>query len=210
MSQPPTYYVALYLGSINGIPPDHDPSMGTTDPAPTGDFKNVIGSYEVNTSATVRALANSGWLFDKWILDDGTISYQNPFTIYMDRNKGVDLYFKQSGTPPGNATVNILVNGQGSTNPSVGVHTEFLLGTTLYVSATPVNGWHYLKMKRNGFDHTTANPGEFLNLAETETIEVIFEQNTQPPPNGGGFPVMLAIPIAGIITVGLLWWVLKK
>lgn len=73
------------------------------------------------------------------------------------------------------ANVTITITGGGTTDPSAGnyVHT-WLLGSDLYVTAYPSSGWVYSEMKRNGAGWTTDNPGEFLNLAETELIEVVF------------------------------------
>lgn len=109
------------------------------------------------------------------------------------------------------SNLTITVSGQGTTDPPTGNYpNSYEVGTNLTVAANPASGWYYIKMRRNSVDATVANPGEFLNLQATETIEVIFEQTIQPPPSGGGFPVMLLVPIAGIVTVGLIWWAVKK
>ena len=109
------------------------------------------------------------------------------------------------------SNVTITVIGQGTTDPPTGNYpNSYEVGASLSVGANPTSGWQYVKMRRNGVDATTTNPGQFLNLQAMETIEVVFEQTIHPPPNGGGFPVMLLVPIAGIVTVGLIWWAVKK
>jgi len=96
-------------------------------------------------------------------------------TIIEGQTITVNLHFAPAVGP---ATVTITVTGQGTTNPAAGVHTEYNVGDTLNITATATIGWQYQKMRRNGVDWTTANPGEFLNLAATENIEVIFIQPT--------------------------------
>ena len=125
----------------------------------------------------------------------------------------VDFFMSATPPPPSVSLVTVSVAGQGSTDPTVGEHV-YTLGSNLYVVGTAAAGWHCLKMRRNGADWTTANPGEFLNLAATESIEVVFEQDTTPPPNGGGEPrptwLYVAVPVGVLFAVVLGYYVLKK
>ncbi len=119
-----------------------------------------------------------------------------------------DIYLQVGAVTYSNVTITVM--GQGTTDPATGNYpNSYELGTNLSVGANPASGWRYVKMRRNGIDATTANPGEFLNLQTTETIEVVFQEGTQPPPSGG-IPMIVVLPIAGIVTIGLLWWIIKN
>jgi len=199
---PPTQYdLAIFQGA-----------NGTTDP-PNGHYL-----YNVGAVVSVTALPNSGYVFDYWVYDAGGTRYTNPISIVMDGNHAVTPYFKLASSPPpppvpNVSLVTVSVAGQGSTDPMVGEH-AYTLGATLYVVGTPATGWHYTKMRRNGVDWTSANPGEFQNLAATETIEVVFEQDTTPPPNGGDEPrpiwLYVVVPVGVLFAVGLGYYFLKK
>lgn len=111
--------------------------------------------------------------------------------------KRVDFRFAAPPPPPpGYSRVTIRVSGQGTTDPAAGTYTDrWRVGEALYVTAYPASGWRYVKMRRNGVDWTTANPGEFLSLAAEEDIEVVFEQ-AAPPPAAAGAPILILIPLA--------------
>jgi hypothetical protein len=112
--------------------------------------------------------------------------------------KRVDFRFAAPPPPPpGYSRVTIRVSGQGTTDPAAGTYTDrWRIGEALYVTAYPASGWRYVKMRRNGVDWTTANPGEFLSLAAEEDIEVVFEQAAPPPPTAAGAPILILIPLA--------------
>ena len=142
----------------------------------------------------------------------GYLTYQGNVTVAVGQQT-FTVQLQQS--QPGMSTVTITVTGQGTTDPAPGQH-SYDLGSTLYVTALSSAGWHYTKMKRNGVDWTTSNPGEFLNLATTEEIEVVFEQDTVPPPNGGGQPAPSGFPVLALVAIGVplglitLTYLLKK
>lgn len=163
----PTQYV---LGISSGL-------GGVTDP-PNGSY-----TYNEGTVVNVTAYPAAGYVFDYWAYD--AISYENPISITINENRTLYPFFKSSAPPPPPSVslVTVSVAGQGATDPTVGEHV-YTLGSALYVTAIAAAGWHYATMKRNGVDWTSANPGEFLNLAEVEAIEVVFEEDPAPPPPG--------------------------
>lgn len=65
------------------------------------------------------------------------------------------------------------VQGQGTIDSPAGPYTA---GMTLAIGATPASGWSFKHFTRNGVLWTSANPGEFLNLASGETFTAVFEQ----------------------------------
>jgi len=84
--------------------------------------------------------------------------------------------------PPRYVNITITVEGQGSTVPQAGNHPDtWMITENLYVTAYPSPGWRYDRMKRNGVEWTRDNPGELLNLGESELIEVVFVKEEEPP-----------------------------
>lgn len=87
---------------------------------------------------------------------------------------------------PQYSNVTITATGNGTTEPQPGNYPgTYELGSTLYVTATPAQGWRLVTMRRNGLDWTSAEKGEFLNLQATENVEVVFAEGVTPPPDGG-------------------------
>ena len=151
--------------------------QGTTDPAP-GQH-----SYSLGSTLYVTATPSAGWHYKKMKRNGVDWTDANPGEfLNLAQVEEIEVVFEENPAPvPGYSNVTISVTGQGTTDPSVGTH-QYDLGSTLYVKANPMSGWRYVKMKRNGVDWTTANPGEFLNLAESELIEVMFSRLPTPSP----------------------------
>ncbi len=118
---------------------------GTVNLSPAG------GVYTAGTQVTLTAVANSGYIFDRWSGDiTGT---QNPATIVMDSNKSITANFVFISTQPsgggGNVvittytlTVDIEPEGSGSVmiNPSGGV---YIAGTTVTLVAQAASGYKF-------------------------------------------------------------------
>jgi len=68
------------------VPYDH----GTTYPAPE------YHTYNYGTSVTVNAIADSGYGFDYWILDEEEMYVQNPITITMNQPYTLEAHFKST------------------------------------------------------------------------------------------------------------------
>jgi hypothetical protein len=130
-----------------------------------------------------------GWLLDgAWLTcllsqksaDNGEFTIQGKPSMATVQNGFAGL--SPPPPPPGaQSEVRIDIDGEGSTDPTAGIHPS-ALGSTLYVTAFPAEGWHYVNMRRNEVDWTTANPGEFLDLTASEVIEVVFQEDVVPPP----------------------------
>lgn len=132
---------------------------------------------------------------------EGYVTYQGNITVAVGQQ--VFTVQLESSTPPTVSNVTITITGQGTTDKA---SAQYPLGSDLYITATPASGWHYVKMKRNSVDWTTANPGEFLNLAETENIECVFEEGSPPP----GSSILILAVIGSIIGITLLYFILRK
>ena len=148
---------------------------GTTIPPPG---PHTFTQGELVTGIT--AYPDPGYVFESWSSDlPGVDPYANPVSL-IAYNGYLTANF--SGAPPAFSNVTISVQGQGAADPAVGSYPgTWHVGEDLIVSATAEPGWRYEKMLRNGAEWTSANPGEFLNLRETENVEVIFVQEVPPP-----------------------------
>ncbi len=118
---------------------------GTVNLSPAG------GVYTAGTQVTLTAVANSGYIFDRWSGDlTGTT---NPATIVMDSNKSITANFVVISTQPGGGggnvvittytlTVDIEPEGSGSVmiNPSGGV---YIAGTTVTLVAQAASGYKF-------------------------------------------------------------------
>lgn len=159
--------------TINAMP------GGTTGPPP-GPHIYVRGGLVVG----ITAFPDVGYEFDHWTGDLYWFDpYDNPISLYADDGYLTANFRAVGPPPPSESTITITVTGQGDTDPAVGVHTR-ALHDNLYVTAIEHSGsgWKYSHMNRNGNLWTRANPGEFLDLQETEAIEVAFTEDVIPIP----------------------------
>jgi len=101
------------------------------------------GVYVAGTTVTLKAVANSGWLFSSWSGDLNSTSSST--IIVMDSNKNVTANFVQSSSNEGGTTTYFLIVGVSPQNagnvvlnPAGGVYTA---GTQVQIVATPNSGW---------------------------------------------------------------------
>jgi len=169
---PPTQYTLTI--NVSG--------QGTTSPSPGSH------SYNEGTVVTLTAYAAAGWEFDHW---SGTNNNSiNPTTVTMNSNKSVTAYFSQ--LPPTQYTLTINISGQGSTNPSQGIH-SYNEGTVVTLTAYPASGWqfdHWSGTNNNAINPTSvtmdSNKSVTAYFAETPatqytlTINVSGQGSTNP------------------------------
>jgi hypothetical protein len=89
---------------------------GTTDPTP-GTYP-----YEINTDATVTAIADSGYTFDHWELDGANVGSDNPINVTMDSDHTLHAIFVDN-TPP---SVEITYPAEGA----------YISGATIWINGT--------------------------------------------------------------------------
>jgi hypothetical protein len=188
---------------------------------------------EHSTSGTLELSISNGQIN---FLISGSSAYSEPWqlgnymcyvTIYaLDASsskmtaKCSSFELDTAGTSPSSqySDVTVSIVGSGTANITVGDHpSTFHVGENLYISATAADGWSYSGMKRNGAAWTSANPGGFLNLGQTESIEIDFTQGQQgqnQTQTGGpslqnvmdfinSEPVRTLMVIAGVLCVGV-------
>jgi len=91
--------------------------------------------YASGDTATVTAIAGSGWGFDHWTLDDSPAGSDNPIEILMNTNHTLTAVFVE--VPEYDLTIGVV--GNGATDPS-GTNT-YNEGTLVSVDAIPDPGW---------------------------------------------------------------------
>ena len=167
---------------------------GTTDPAPGNHI------YEYQDEITVIATPAEGWRFSHWSGD--VESTNETITIFMDGDKTVVAHFERQ-----EFSLNISVEGEGTTSPSVGVH-PYLYEYGATVTAMPAEGWRFshwsgdidstnetVAIFMDGNKNITANFEEMLFIPDD--LELIVT------PVGGDSPLNVTITVRGD-NVGLL------
>jgi hypothetical protein len=108
---------------------------GTTDPSP-GNY-----TYAYGTNVTVTAIADSGYVFDHWMMGSGGNSgNQNPWKLTMSWNYMIQPVFENATSGP--RTLTIFSGSNGTTNPTPGTYT-YNYGENVTVTAIPQNGTYF-------------------------------------------------------------------
>jgi len=140
-TQTKTYTLSIYISPIEG---------GRVILNPQG------GVYTEGTVVNLEAVANSGYVFDRW---EGSITgRQNPTTIVMNSDKVVYAYFLTSSTASQTYyTLSVSVSPEGSGEVSITPFLDnYLEGTEVQIIATPKEG--YIFSSWSGDITTTQNP----------------------------------------------------
>ncbi|HHE72671.1 MAG TPA: hypothetical protein ENL34_10375, partial [Chloroflexi bacterium] len=110
----------------------------------SGSGSGAVGKVPNRSSLTrgthvlLTAVPDSGSTFAHW--EGDLAGSTNPACIIMDGDKSVTAHFVQAS--PTQYTLTMAVDGSGSTDPSVGIHT-YDEGTVVPLTATPDAGWMF-------------------------------------------------------------------
>jgi hypothetical protein len=140
---------------------------------------NVSGTYSVvfGTNFALLATADSGYIFQYWVVSGTGTLYTNPLPLTMNttlNGKSVTAYFSML-----NYTISFTTNGYGSLNITSPLTIQS--GTSFRVLATPTGGY--------SFANWTSTLGTFLSnplpLTSNATVNGVtftanFKQNTYP------------------------------
>jgi hypothetical protein len=138
---------------------------GTTNPTP-GAYDYVEG-----TSVQVRAIPDSGFNFDHWILD-GVQYTANPITVLMNQNHTITAYFSEIPPPPPTMyKLNLNSTVGGTTDPAPGIY-EYDAGSTVTVTAIPDVGYKFARWELDGVVKS-ANPLSIL-MDKDHTLLAVF------------------------------------
>jgi hypothetical protein len=102
---------------------------------------NGVYSFTNGSSIEIEAIADEGWQFDHWVLDDQYMDFKNPLTLVLSVNYTVKPVFVETvSTFPADKTyplsLNIIGSGNGSINlsPSGG---NYPAGTVVTLTGIP-------------------------------------------------------------------------
>jgi hypothetical protein len=142
----PVYY-DLIISSVGN---------GTTNPS-VGTYSFLEGSL-----VNLEAFADTGWSFENW---SGDISSSNNQTsILMDSNKSVTANFTKD---PVYYTLSIIINGNGTTNPSEGNY-SYLENSVITISANEESCWSF-----TNYSGDTFSTDRTINITLTNDMQII-------------------------------------
>jgi hypothetical protein len=115
---------------------------GTTNPPP-----GTYNGYSYAQTVTVTAIPDEDYYLRWWNLD-GTLQYQNPITVTMDRDHTLQAYFQFLGYGGGGCPILSVYDGEeyveeGSLNIHAPEGMDTIVSHTLTVEPEP-EGWSYL------------------------------------------------------------------
>jgi len=124
------------------------------------------GTHYQGKEATINAYPASGWKFDDWSGDTGTIDDVNAATtkITMNSDYTITANFSEAEI----FTLTIAVNGNGSTNPAVGEH-EYQEGEVVNITAIPDEGWQFVSWSVGVADPNSASTTVTIDSDKTVT-----------------------------------------
>ncbi|MDB4050179.1 CotH kinase family protein [Flavobacteriaceae bacterium] len=122
--------------------------------------------YNSGTLLELSAIPDSGWFFVKWKGDLSGV--ENPVQITIDKSKNISAVFEQKQYP-----LNIEIEGEGTVDETIikpGTPNDYNSGTIVQLTASPVNGWSFLKW--SGDLLSSKNPIEItVDMAKTIKAE---------------------------------------
>jgi len=144
-------------------------SGGTTDPVPSKYL------YNEGTVVRVRAISNTGYVFNHWKLDEVNVGSANPIDVTMNANHTLQAVFTEI-----TYTLTITATTGGTTSPSPGNHV-YSSGTNVPVTVTPQDGYQFDHWELDGFDVGSANPYT-VTMNANHTLHAVFKEVPPPPP----------------------------
>ncbi|MFP3871734.1 MAG: InlB B-repeat-containing protein [Candidatus Aenigmatarchaeota archaeon] len=150
-------------------------------------------NYDEGTEVELEAVPDSGWDFSHWIGDYPAGEQETKtITITMDEDKSLTAYFEDVNQEI-EYQLEINIDGQGSTDPSGGTHTYYA-GEMVLVSATPDQGWKFVKWtgdvpagEESNEEITTINMDGNKSITAHFAEKSNFEVEITSPEDGASF-----------------------
>lgn len=141
--------------------------------------ENTTKSITVSkdSSVTIRAYPKSGYIFDKWVVNNVNIT-QNPYTFTANEDKYITAYFKEQQV---NVNLYLTISAGGSvqvntTTYAPGSYTlTYPVGTSKTLTANPQSGYSFSHWLING-QMNTQNPVT-VTLNNHTTVSAYFQEN---------------------------------
>ena len=143
------------------------------------------GTYQQGQSCTVHATANSGFTFTNWTENGNVVSTQANYTFTVNSNRTLVANFQAQ---PQSYTISVSANPtNGGTVSGGGTYQQ---GQSCTVTATPANGYTFVRWTENGTQVST-NASYTFTVTGNRTLVAHFQQQTYTitatavPSNGG-------------------------
>ena len=141
---------------------------GTTNPA-AGTY-----TYASGTTANVSASANSGYVFDHWMLDGSPAGSSSTISVLMTGNRTLQAVFTQI-----TYQLKIEAGTGGTTNPVPGTYT-YASGSSVQVTASSSSGYVLDHWELNGSNVGSANPYTVV-MSQNYVLRAVFKLSSVPP-----------------------------
>ena len=135
------------------------------------------GTYQSGASATVRAVANSGYTFKGWTKGSTQVSTDASYTFSVTEDTSLTAVF-EADIPAPNPTYRISVSAM--TGGTVSGGGTYQSGASVTVTATPNNGYRFVEWRESGTQISTS--ASYMFSANTNrTLVAVFERVETPP-----------------------------
>lgn len=152
----------------------------TADPGPGDD-----GKYTSGQTVQLSAVADPGWVFNKWDIDGSNTLTSDP-SMTMDANRKATAYFIEDAQPTGTYfTLTLDKEGSGSVTALPGSEENgfYASGSTVTLSASPENGWNFSKWVIG--EETIATPETTITMGSDKTATAYFTKKSSTSGGGG-------------------------
>ena len=143
------------------------------------------GTYNQGASCTVSATANTGYTFTNWTENGSVVSTNANYTFTVTGNRTLVANFQAQ---PQNYTITVSANPtNGGTVTGGGTYQQ---GQSCTVTATPANGYTFLRWTENG-NQVSTNASYTFTVTGNRTLVAQFQQQnytislSADPTNGG-------------------------
>ena len=143
------------------------------------------GTFNQGASCTVSATANTGYTFTNWTENGNVVSTQANYTFTVNSNRILVANFQAQ---PQNFTISVSANPtNGGTVTGGGTYQQ---GQSCTVTATPANGYTFMRWTENG-NQVSTNANYTFTVTGNRTLVAQFQQQNYTisvsanPTNGG-------------------------
>ena len=135
------------------------------------------GIYNIGDSVTVSATANSGYIFSKWMDENGNIITDNPYSFIAATNLTLNaIFLNSSGT-----TYIITVEVNDSIMGTATGGGTYIAGDQITLSATANTGYHFVNWTQNstfGTNIVSTDPDFIITVTGDKTFIANFEPDS--------------------------------
>lgn len=135
------------------------------------------GTYQSGASATVRAVANSGYTFKGWTKGDTQISTDASYTFSVTEDTSLTAVF-EADIPAPTPTYRISVSAM--TGGTVSGGGTYQSGASVTVTATPSNNYQFVEWRESG-NQVSTSASYMFSATTNRTLMAVFERTETPP-----------------------------